>query len=99
MDLEAPLRRELIAALEPAFLCFEEVEIEHPILSGLSVRADVVAVPVDRQFWAHALAFEVKCYDDSADYAKWSAAIRQASDYVLGKVRSPDAVLAGRRIS
>ena len=99
MDLEAPYRRELIGALGPAFLCVEEIDIEHPILLGLIIRADVVAIPVEQKFWAHALAFEVKCYDHSAGYSKWSAAIRQASDYVLGKVRSTSQVLAGRRIS
>ncbi|THD77999.1 MAG: hypothetical protein E7812_12475 [Phenylobacterium sp.] len=99
MDVEAAHRRDLISALGDFFLCFEEVEIEHPLLTGLTVRADVVAIPCDRALWGHALAFEVKCYDETADYAKWSAAIRQASDYVLGRIRSDHHLLAGRRIS
>jgi hypothetical protein len=36
MDLEAGLRRELIHALGPSFLCFEEVDIEHVILGCLA---------------------------------------------------------------
>jgi hypothetical protein len=99
MDVEASYRADLISALGSDFLCFEEVEIEHSALPGMLIRADVVAVPVDENLWAHALAFEVKAYGDQADYGKWTAAIKQASDYVLGRIRSDHHVLARRRIS
>lgn len=99
MDVEAAHRHELIRLLGSSFMCFEEVEIEHPTLATLLIRADVVAIPIQEEFWCHALAFEVKCYDSSADYAKWSATIKQALDYVLGRIRSNDQVLSGRRIS
>lgn len=99
MDIEANHRHELIERLGASFLCFEEVEIEHPLFSGLLLRADVVAIPIEDDLWGHALAFEVKCYDESADYAAWSAAIKQASDYVYGRIRSTHHILSGRRIS
>jgi hypothetical protein len=99
MDIEAGLRRELIDSLHDSFLCFEEVEIEHPMFSNLKLRADVVAVPIDERFWGHALAFEVKCFDETADYADWSGAVKQASDYVLGRIRSDNHNLLGRRVS
>ncbi len=99
MDLEASFRRDLIHGLGSSFLCFEEVELEHAVLPGVSVRADVIAIPIDQAFWRHALAFEVKSYNETAEYARWSAAIRQASDYVYGMIRSDNHILHGRRVS
>lgn len=99
MDIEAPLRRKLIGSLEGSFLCFEEVEIEHPLFSGVLLRADVVAVPLEDHLWGHALAFEVKAYPETAPYAKWSAATKQASDYVFGHIKDERQNLTGRRVS
>ena len=99
MDVEAAHRQQVLELLGPAFLCFEEVDVEHPLFEGLMLRADVIAIPVEEELWGHALAFEVKTYGQDADYAKWSGAVKQASDYVLGSLRSKNQVVEGRRVS
>ncbi len=99
MDIERDLRADLIDALSPDFLCFQEVKLRHALFPNRSVRADVVAIPIDREFWGHALAFEVKVVTERSDYAFWSSAIRQAHDYVYAHIDSDDQNLIGRRIS
>lgn len=101
MDVEKEYRAELIGALGSAFECFEEVPLEHPLFRGRKVRADLVAIPVDPRLSGYALAFEVKRPDRTWDYSKWSGAIRQASDYVYGRIApaGPARAFAGRRIA
>lgn len=99
MDIERNIRRELIEALSPDFACFEEVPLRHALFQNQTLRADVVAIPIERQFWGHALAFEVKDTSKDRNYAFWSSAIRQAGDYVYAEVQSEHPTLSGRRIS
>lgn len=99
MDIEAALRRELIDALTPDFACFEEVALRPALFPERRVRADVVAVPLDQEFFGHALAFEVKRVGQKNDCTYWSTAIRQAQDYVYAHLDSDHHLLSGRRIS
>ena len=101
MDVEKQRRSELIRALDPDFVCFEEVRLQHLTFPRLTVRADIVAIPIAPQFQGYALAFEVKDPSEQWQYKNWSKTIRQASDYVYGKIL-PDPRLnehVGRRIS
>lgn len=101
MDIERQNRTELITALGSSFRCFEEVTLEHATFTDHKIRADVVAIPADERLSEYALAFEVKCPDQSWHYAKWSQVFRQASDYVYAKIgtTSNAAEFAGRRIA
>lgn len=100
MDIEAVKRKELITALQPDFICFEEVPLNPALLPGRILRADVVAIPIEEQYWAYTIAFEVKAFDDLLDCSKWCDAIKQASDYVYAKTTNNDlaSLLYGRRI-
>lgn len=105
MDVEKERRAELVAALGEQFICFEEVALRHPLFSKHRVRADIVAIPLDKRLENYALAFEVKEPKHGyMNYASWSQAMRQAADYVYAKIEGrpnrPDLTpFIGRRIS
>jgi hypothetical protein len=101
MDVEKENRCNLISALGDEFECYEEVPVEHVIFKHRAVRPDIVAVPRDLRLSRYALAFEVKRPNTTWNYADWSQAIRQASDYVYGRIgpKAPCADLVGRRIA
>lgn len=101
MDVEKERRNELIRALSADFVCFEEVRLQHFTFPRISVRADIVAVPLTPEYRGYAFAFEVKQPSERWQYKDWSKTIRQASDYVYGKIL-PDPRLSGhvgRRIA
>lgn len=101
MDIEKARRAELMAALGDQFVCFEEVTLTHAMFTRHKVRADVVAIPLDERLAGYAFAFEVKEPTQAWNYAAWSGAIRQASDYVYAKIDpvAPAVQFAGRRIA
>jgi hypothetical protein len=105
MDIEKPRRTELIEALQDHFLCFEEVTLRHALFSKYCVRADVVAIPLDQQYFPYALAFEVKQPNAVTwNYATWSIALHQAADYVYSSIEPQPSQphlgqFRGRRIS
>lgn len=105
MDIERDRRAELVAALSGHFLCYEEVTLRHPLLTSHLVRADVVAIPIDPEFWNYPLAFEVKEPDGkNRSAAAWLQAFTQAADYVYGAIekKQSNASLssrAGQRIA
>ncbi|RWP46877.1 hypothetical protein [Mesorhizobium sp.] len=101
MDIEKERRADLIAGLGEQFRCFEEVTLTHATFTRRKIRADVIAIPVDDRLADYALAFEVKEPSQAWNYSDWSHAIRQASDYVYGKIDpvAPAAKYAGRRIA
>lgn len=102
MDVEKARRNELMMALGSSFDCFEEVILRHPTFQNHTIRADLVAVPVDSRFNNYALAFEVKNATPDWSAIEWCEAIKQASDYVYATIEPNQASLeafSGRRIS
>lgn len=105
MDPEKARRAELMAMLEKRFMCFQEVTLRHAMLSRYCIRADVVAIPLDQKYFPYAIAFEVKLPNaDQWNFATWSKAMHQASDYVYATIEpqhgSPAlAQFVGRRIA
>jgi len=87
MDVEKNRRAELIEVLSGHFICFEEVDLRHALMTKHCIRADVVAIPNEPKFWGFAIAFEVKeptsKYRNSAD---WIQSLRQAADYVYASI-------------
>jgi hypothetical protein len=88
MDIEQPVRRQLIDILSPTFTCFEKVALTS--MNDKSVRADVLAISNTDCRVPVILAFEVKAHDNS-DPGKYKDALFQASKYV-------NAVIADTRI-
>jgi hypothetical protein len=88
MDIEQPVRRQLIDILSPIFTCFEEVALTS--MNEKTVRADVLAISNTDCRVPVILAFEVKAHDNS-DPGKYKDALFQASKYV-------NAVIADTRI-
>ncbi len=88
MDVEKPVREQLIRALGGNFLAVQEVELVHPYFSDVSLRADVVAIPLDGPLKYLPIAFEVKKPPpgDESKYTIWCLAIKQASDYVFAEI-------------
>lgn len=87
MDVEKKRRAELITALGSDFICFEEVKLRHAFMTKHCIRADVIAIPTQEEFWGFPIAFEVKepdsKYRNSAD---WIQALRQTADYVYASI-------------
>jgi len=88
MDIEKPIRLELIEALSPHFFCFEEVVLRHALLRARLIKADVVAFPRGGQLGGCGFAFETKVKTQFYDHSHYSEAIKQASDYVYAKVEA-----------
>ncbi len=102
MDVERPVREQLLQTLNWSFLSHEEVELSHPFWPELNLRADIVAVPLDDPLRYLPLAFEVKnpAVGDESKYTTWSFAIKQAADYVFASIRDPRMPdFNGRRIA
>lgn len=93
MDVEQNVRLELIALLQDAFICSEEVNLN--TVHGDAVRCDVLAIPRDPQFAHCCLAFECKRPNQDWHYAHWSKAIKQAADNVRSIVSDPKVSDAG----
>jgi hypothetical protein len=86
MDIEKPVRRQLIDILRPTFDCFEEVTLV--TTCGKTVRSDVLAVSTTDCRVPVILAFEVKVHDNS-DPGKYKDALYQASKYVKAVIADP----------
>lgn len=87
MDYEKQVREELISILNDDFHCFEEVWLVDE--RGNRLRCDVLGVPRDPSYSDLNLAFECKRPDREWHYALWSAAMKQASDYVDAEITDP----------
>lgn len=101
MDIEKPVRIELMNALSEHYICFEEVNLFHALLPKHIIRADVVAFPRGGQLSGCGIAFETKLPKLSIGGANIAETIKQASDYVYARV-APDVRLkeyVGRRIN
>jgi hypothetical protein len=85
LDYEREQRDRLKRLLGDAFVCFEEVQLAHPILDA-KVRADLIALPVEPDFSHLAFAFEVKIPKSDWEFKDWTATIKQASSYVWARV-------------
>lgn len=82
MDIESQNRNELMNILAESFTCYQEVQLRHRYFAETKIRADVVAISKDSRHPV-ALAFEVKVPSGSWEFKNWSAAFKQASDYVF----------------
>jgi hypothetical protein len=101
MDIEKPVRIELMNALSEHFICFEEVNLFHALLPKQIIRADVVAFPRGDQLAGCGIAFETKLPTAEIDSANFAEVIKQSSDYVYASVAPDDRVgeYVGRRIN
>jgi hypothetical protein len=86
MDIEQPVRHQLIHILSPSFRCFEEVTLV--LMNRKTVRADVLAISSTDCRIPVILAFEVKAHDNS-DPGKYKDALFQASKYVNAVIVDP----------
>lgn len=87
MDIEAPVRREVINILGDDFICFEEVEIRSRFKETL--RADVIAISRKGCEPNIVLAIEVKQHENYS-VGKFKDAIIQAEKYVGGTFNLSD---------
>jgi len=108
MDIERPIRAELIGALLDDFACVEHVPLRHALFTDRIITCDVLAIPRDDRFSGLTIAFEVKCAESAwcpsagvTNVPFWTRAIKQAADYVYAEVVSDfdDTSLHGRRIA
>lgn len=90
---------ELLRLLRGDFEVFEEATVSHALFRHRVIRPDMLAIPVDERMSDIALAFEVKG-DTDWDVPRLSAALKQASDYVLATVvpGGPWDAHAGKRV-
>lgn len=103
MDIEKERRAELIEILGKNFRCYEEVRLRHALFGRRVLRADVIAVPVEGEFSGVPIAFEVKQPAYNQQFKFWIYALRQAADYVYGRIepqlRTADSLPIGRRVA
>ncbi|MGD9829941.1 MAG: hypothetical protein AB7E70_01370 [Hyphomicrobiaceae bacterium] len=88
MDPERELRDELVSLLGCNFYCIQEAALRHGQFSRHVIRADVLAFPLDSDFFDVPIAFEIKSLKRGREshYAEWAPAIKQASDYVYARI-------------
>ena len=79
MDIEAPLRRQIVQSLDTEFYVLEEVGVSN---RDGDLRADLVAIPKDDYLDGAAIAFEVKAKTEAMNFQNWSKVFKQAADYV-----------------
>ncbi|MCW9035389.1 MAG: hypothetical protein OQJ97_14295 [Rhodospirillales bacterium] len=86
---EISAKEYLIDILSGHFELYCEVNVQHATFGELTIRPDIVAIPLDQQYNDIALAFEIKSGKGfgTPEFAK---AFKQASDYVLSRIK-PDA--------